>query len=400
MLLSRSLRPFAAPILRRLRRPRPGQLALHIGDPGAGAACLQAGFAAGVRIDGHRVFYPDGIDHNGLATPQKAGALARRLAASSARYRLLSAETLAGMAPQAVARLLAQIPPGATPLAARSRLVRYIQPHAARLVSAYIEAVTLGRFAGTLEAYVAEEASGAQLRYLPQLSAWQAEFGAAFHLRPFLPAELKNGSIIEDFTETAFGKSPDGEAAQAAVPPELCLEDLMRLQVLQARQKDRPKPLRQALGRAFCQQIARLPPPPSRTPLRLPRPLAEMVHDRCHADAAALDAQFFAGRPLMRAALEQAIDTAPITAAATDPRDHFDATELRSLTLLSDMIASLLDTPEGNWPRHLRQSQPQQGGKATGTRAAQGKRAEGKPGKQRQQPPGRRPRKTDSDGSD
>ncbi len=369
--MSRSslLRRLAAPLVRRLQRHRPSLLVLHTGDHKTGSTSIQASFAHGISFGGKKVLYPGKMSHNGFAsslksierqarqgTPQpkhqkKVASFGTLIAQSPARYKLLSAEGLEGVAPATLAQALAEHFTGSDKL----RIVSYVRPHATRLVSNYSEQVKIGKFAGSLEEYFAKVDRAERLDYAPRFNAWRQEFGQAFHLRPFLRSELKNGSILEDFTQTAFGKRPDSIPDLPAANSSLCVEDLMRLKVLQSHQRNRPQLMRHALGWEFARQIALLPPPSSRTTLHLPRALAEAVHARYRDDAIALDAAFFNKRPLMLSALEQAVDEAPTEAISTDPRDYFDAEEMRSLELMSDMVTSLLDTPDVDWARHLRQ---------------------------------------------
>lgn len=369
MLRSSLLRRLATPLVRRLQSRRPSLFVLHAGDHKTGSTSIQSAFAQGLHIKGKKVLYPGKMSHNGFASSlktierqgrkgklhpkyqKKVASFGARISQSPARYKLLSAEGLEGVSPSTLAKALSEHFSGNDTL----RIVSYVRPHASRFVSNYAEQVKIGRVDGTLEEYFAHMNRTGRLDYMPRFSAWHEEFGQAFHLRPFLRSELKNGSILEDFSQTAFGDSLDTLPDLPAANSSLCLEDLMRLKVLQARQSNRPQLMRHALGWEFARQIAQLPPPPSRTPLRLSRALAESVHARYRDDAHALDQGFFGKRPLMLQALEQAVDEAPTEAVSTDPRDYFDSDEMRGLELMSDMVTSLLDTPDVDWARHLRQ---------------------------------------------
>lgn len=390
------LRRLATPLVRNLQRRCPGMLVLHTGDHKTGSTSIQTAFAQGLKIKGKKVLYPGTMSHNGFAISLKAidrqnrkgnpepkhqktvEAFGARISLSPARYKLLSAEGLEGVSPSTLAQVLGEHFNGNDTI----RIVSYVRPHASRLLSNYTEQVKIGRVDGTLEDYLAHVIRTGRLDYMPRFSAWRQEFGSAFHLRPFLRSELKNGSILEDFAQTAFGNSLDVTPDLPPANSSLCIEDLMRLKVLQARQRNRSQLMRHALGWEFARQIAQLPPPPNRTPLRLSRAFAEAVHAHYREDAHAMDQSFFGKRPLMLQALEQAVDESPVETISTDPRDYFDNDEIRGLELMSDMVTSLLDTPDVDWARHLREQRMDQNSK-TGAKTGPAKSPRKTPKKRR-----------------
>ena len=348
-------------------RTRPARLVIHIGDHKTGSTSIQYAFARGqVRLGGAAVAYPTKLNHSFLrkqcsayangAAPARAAAeevfrrLARRIATSGAPAALISAEALENVPPG----LLHEVVTGFFAEAADEiRVVAYVRPHAARFLSNYAEQIKIGSFAGDLEAYFAHVQDKGRLDYQPRFAAHRAAFGDAFLLRPMIREQLTGGDILADFAAHAF---PGAELAPAAgtANESLSLEDLMRLKLLQARLGDAPQKLRHALGWEFARLVADLPPPQSRTRLQLHAGLAGRLHEACLADARALDAGFFGGQALLEGELTRARDGAVPVAQPTEPAAWFSAAELRTLELLSDLVAGQLEADGVNWVQELR----------------------------------------------
>ena len=346
---------------------RPARLVFHIGDHKTGSTSIQYAFAKkSISFESQPVFYPGGVGHNHLrkqcthyakgkpAQRAKSAALfsklAERIRCSGAPAALISGEALENV-PATILREI--IDTFFAEAADEIRVVAYVRPHAARLVSSYAEQIKIGNFDGDLESYAQEMQEKKRLAYHPRFSAWREQFGDTFLLRPMIRDQLTGGDILADFAAHAF---PGAELAPAAgtANESLGLEDLMRLKLLQSRLGDAPQKLRHALGWEFARLVADLPPPQSRTRLQLHAGLADRLHEACLADARALDAGFFGGQALLEGELTRARDGAVPAAQPTEPAAWFSAAELRTLELLSDLVAGQLEADGVNWVQELR----------------------------------------------
>jgi len=354
--------PTASRTSRRCQR-----LVVHIGDHKTGSTSIQYAFAKGqILLDDTPVCYPTDLNHTYLRkhlppqaqpvdpqTSQKViHRLARKIRESGASASLISAEALESANPVALREMLDTY---FSETAQEIRVVAYVRPHAPRFLSSFTELTKIGVFSGNLDAYLSHLESKRRKLYHPRFSAWQAAFGDRFILRPMIRDMLLSNSVLHDFVHHAFG--PEARITGAAAPSNesLCLEDLMRLKVLQARMGQQPQKLRHALGWEFSRLLATLPAPETRTRLHLHQSLATRLKEVYLEDARALDRDFFDNKPLMTQALETACTDAPESAQNTDPEAWFSPTELRSLTIYADLVAGLLDSGDVNWARVLRQ---------------------------------------------
>ncbi len=344
-------------------------LVFHIGDRKTGSTSIQMAFAQNrIELKGSAVFYPTQLSHNWLKSHCQAyGAanrpvmrkqaiaifekLAKRIRKSDADFCLISAESLEAVDPHVFHDIVTTYFATA---ADDIRVVAYVRPHAARLLSNFAEQTKIGSFRAGLEPYFRHVLSKERLHYQQRFAAWRAVFGTQFTLRPMIRSQLVNGSVVDDFVEHAFGQSEFRVSGGAATNESLCLEDLMRLKVLQSRCARTPQKLRHALGWEFSRLVAALPPCQTRTRLQLHKALAGDIHAAYLKDARAIDQQFFDGAPLLETELDTALETAPETAQSVAPGDHFSAAEIRSLHLLSDIIAGMLENGGEKWLASLK----------------------------------------------
>ena len=347
-------------------------LIFHIGDHKTGSTSIQLAFAQKrVTLDGHSLFYPARLASNVLGdqclnygaakTPQAQRKAARPLKNLAAKIRaaetdfvLVSAEALESV-PAALFHEITET--FFADCADEIRIIGYVRPHAPRLTSSFAERTKVGvprALQSSLDQFVANKKSGGEFIYLPRFTAWRTAFGDNFLLRPMIRGALHNGSVVEDFIHHAFGGNPYQLAGEDAANESLCLEDLMRLKVLQAHLAA-PRDLRLKVGWEMARLIATLPPPQTRTKLRLHKALAEDERATYLDDARAMDQTFFDGVPLMENDLSAAIDKAGDAPQSTDPADHLSASEIRGLELMSAMVKSILENDEVNWPSFLHQ---------------------------------------------
>lgn len=355
--------------------PRRKVLILHIGDHKTGSTSIQLAFAKGlVRIKGHSLCYPAKLASNVLGGQFRAydkaitpsarteaakpfQALAQRIRAADADFTLISAEELEGVSPRLLQKVLSTY---FADLADEVRIVAYVRPHAARITSSYAERIKIGIprvLKNTLEEFGTQRIAAKGFVYTPRFTALRKEFGAQFLLRPMIRDQLHKGSVVEDFVYHAFQGLDYEIAADDAANESLCLEDLMRLKVLH--QIVNLPDLRHRLGWEFSRLLGHLPPPPSRTKLKLHKSLADKIHAAYLKDARALDAAFFGGAPLMENELHAAVKTAIPEAQSCDPSAYFSPSEMHTLTLMSHMVAELLKAPSVNWPTFLHEKRLQ-----------------------------------------
>ncbi len=344
-------------------------LIIHIGDHKTGSTSIQTAFAKQqVRLAGRTVCYPAKISHNMLKPHCRAYAmpdrpkmrrkaiavfekLAGKIRASDADFCLISAEAFETVPPGVLHDIVMRF---FAPAADEIRVVGYVRPHAGRLLSSFAERTKIGLrdiMSGTLDSFHASMLADRRLFYHPRFSALRELFGDAFLLRPMIRSELYHGSVVDDFVRHAFGVADFEITGNGQANESLVLEDLMRLKVLQShlegRQPHRP---RHALGWEFARVVAHLPPPRSRSRLRLHRTLAQDLHEAYLEDARAMDRDFFDGRPLLEGELDAALAGAVEEPQSVDPVDYLSESDMRSLSILSEIIAGMLENEGRKWP--------------------------------------------------
>ena len=174
-------------------------------------------------------------------------------------------------------------------------------------------------------------------------------FGDKLIVRPMIRSELLNGDVVQDFVATAFGGLPFDIAAGASGNESLGLEDLMLLKHLHAHMDKVNKGARLGLGWELAQRAGHLPRPKGTTKLQLHRALARDIHDSYLEDARALDTEFFGNRGLFVGDLEKSVANALDKAQPCNPKAHFNARELRDMTLVAETLAAMLDREQMNW---------------------------------------------------
>jgi hypothetical protein len=295
------------------------EMLFHLGDRKAGSTAIQMMLTARAWAPGDGsaperwLFYPGKGHHNGLAQAlllpdserdRRFRPVAAALAASSARLGVISAEDFETVPPEVFARMLAEIFPDH---AATARLVAYVRPHVARFGSIWAERVKAGRWQGPPEAWLDAAMAEGLLSYTPRFLAWRERFGPRFELRPMIRERLAGGDVVQDFLGVALRTPavPTGTTAWNVSPG---LEDLAVLDSLHRGLGELPAALRAIVGRRLARELAAAAAPGTRPGLG--RALVDRLAGFCRADAAALDAAFFAGAP-MTGALAEAVATAP-----------------------------------------------------------------------------------------
>ena len=156
------------------------------------------------------LFYPGKNSHNNVArtllraalAEQKAArfsALAKRFAKSNADIGIISAESFEFVRPMALQRALKQFFPEHADTA---RIIAYVRPHAARLVSSFCERTKKGAFDGSLADYHEWNLAKGNFFYHNHFDKWQSIFNGRLTLRPMVRHKLRNGDVVHDFLHT------------------------------------------------------------------------------------------------------------------------------------------------------------------------------------------------------
>lgn len=302
------------------------ELVFHLGDRKTGSTSIQKTLTEALWQSDSRKLYYTAKGHNGplahaLATganadniQQRFASLGQRIArhAADADVAVVSSEGFEDVSPRTLKMALdAYLPEYAD---SSLRLIAYVRPHGARVLSGYSEQVKRGQSVGSLEAYFNEGMALGRFEAFPRLSEWREVFGAAFTLRPMIRDGLYRNCVVQDFLRYALQSEDFSLSWQPDANPSLCAQDIALLREIHQQLDGAGVTPAQAgyLGAALGEQMAVYPAPDGQR-LHLPEALAEQVAAGCKQDAEALDGLFFDGTPMGDAleALKGAGDTPP-----------------------------------------------------------------------------------------
>ncbi|KKM95509.1 hypothetical protein LCGC14_1187510 [marine sediment metagenome] len=337
------------------------ELILHLGDCKTGSTAVQSCLAGGGYVLARgRLCYPAPMHHNALALSvgrisdeaQDHGPhletrfreMARTLAASDADWGVISAELFEFVEPAALKEALDRFLPE---YRGRTRLIAYVRPHHARVLSSYAEGVKKTGGPESLASFAQARMGRDWLSFHPRFAAWRDQFGAAFTLRPFLRDRLLGGDVVHDFMAFVTGGTQTRITDMPLRNPSLSLPELAMLRLahhqLGASGLLEPGALalaRRQLGWHMAPLLSQHSPPGA-TRLQFDRALAEALREACALDARALDADFFEGSP-MTDALVAAPGLACATPQSLAPGDHFDPATIGMIRGWADFTARII----------------------------------------------------------
>ena len=347
------------------------ELIIHLGDTKTGSTSIQKALAGNIcNIPGKTLFYPTRTHHVSLAKTleedrffaeraERFGKIHKALQKSDADYGIVSAEYFQFVDPGVLQQALDMYWPD---LADRVRLVAYVRPHAGKFLSAFAERLKLGIVSGTLETFFEAPSTLEFLTYAPRFQRWRAIFGDRFELRPFIRDSLYRGDAVQDFLRFVARGQAVELAGEAAANKSLSLGQLALLRdvhkVVRRRFKgtktQRFRDTRNNLGRLVAEHLQARKLGEGSGRLMMPTALAERFVERFAADAAALDAEFFAGHANgtpMSDALQQSLEKSTDTPQSLKSQDYFNADVIRSVKVFSAVLTDLMAED----PDHFRQ---------------------------------------------
>lgn len=345
------------------------RLIIHIGDHKTGTTSIQNTFAAGrVRLDGHSLLYPAAMAHNYLRPHVESFAkgnpletrhadqpgladLGAQIRDAGADFTVISAEEFEGIDPLVLQQVLKTY---FTDAYDEIRIVAYVRPHAARVLSTYAEEIKIGQFKGLPEDYHEITAFMGRFLFAPRFKAWRKVFGDNFVLRPMVRDRLAEGSVLHDFIRTSCGDVDFAIEDSDNHNESLCLEDLVLLRLAQEQLAKRKWGVRHAFGWELAHQLNALPRPAGKTRLEMHRALAEQIRKEYRDDARTMDTEFFGGEPILEAELDKSLAKALPEAQSLRPKDHFSPDEIHTLKATAALLADLLGQPGANWALHFR----------------------------------------------
>lgn len=83
------------------------------------------------------------------------------------------------------------------------------------------------------------------------------------------------------------------------------------------------------------------------------RSCAEEIRRRFEAAPTNMDRDFFDGTPLLRQALDEAVERSCDAPQSVDPEAHFSPSEIHGIEVFREMISSILEKQDGPWVRFL-----------------------------------------------
>lgn len=220
----------------------------------------------------------------------------------------------------------------------------YVRPHAARTLSSFSEQTKVGLASSSLTDFHNRAVRNRRFLFYPNLLGWQNTFWQNFVARPMVRDVLKNHSLLEDFSEIAFGSNAQVTIESTPSDNEsLSVEDLALLRYFQASLPKLDKATRNFIGWEFHLNCIEIKSQIKGTRLALDKATAELIRKSYLEDARQLDDTFFSANPVMVRELDRAVDTAIEKPQSLEISDYFSADAVRAIELYARMAHELLD---------------------------------------------------------
>lgn len=334
-------------------------LVFHIGDPKTGSSSIQKAMQAGAcKCDTASIAVQRELNASALArsiNPRHGNETKRRqqfrekarwARETDADLGVISAEFFGAVPPKALIKALEEFMPQYTDTA---RIIAYVRPHAGRALSGYAQQVKAGTALGTLDDSIEGQKERRMLQYAPRFQRWSKAFDDRFTLRPLLRSEMRDGDVVSDFFHTALQGAPFTLDRIPSTNESLTLEEVAAMRRVQGRlvADEVPEFLRLSLGGAIGRALAGAPGR-YRTRMALSRAQAEALKALFREDATQLDQAFF-GRPLMGAALDEAVEKGAADSQSLEPLDYYSEAQLQRMEGLAGEIAARVKAEPRGW---------------------------------------------------
>lgn len=334
------------------------EIIFHLGDYKTGSTSIQRILAAqDFTIPGRRVLFTARENHmdlprslypeNRLFARQKEiwETHAQAIRTSDADIAVISAENMNHLDP---AQMRAAVDRYFPDFSGRIRYVTYLRPHADRIVSSFAERRKLGEFFGGMAKLHTEILDKQRLFYTPRFTAWKAQFGPAFHIRPMVREHLFRGDVVHDFFRFMCGSEEFEIHGDTHRNESLSVAELLAVSELQREikrlggKKIASRDVRHRIAGLLQEALAVLPRKADLEKPRLHKALAARIQDSYREDAAAMDAAFFEGSPFADA-LAGAKDKALDAPQSLRLGDYYNDDALRMFLAIAAMLGATVN---------------------------------------------------------
>lgn len=268
---------------------------------------------------------------------------------------ILSAEEFENTDPAATADVINRF---IRPNVDEIKIICYVRPHAARILSEYAEQTKIGIFDGTLAEFHKKLLENRRLIFEERLARWKREFKQEFVARPAVTRVLANESVLDDFVEQAIGTTERANVGIGTRTNEsLSLNDLMKLKLLHRILKPQKPFVLHAMGWLLAEQLSS----GSQTDktcekLTLHQSLADQIMLGYKEDAIAIDKRFFKEHPVFWDELRLATSLAREQPQSLEPEDHLNESEKHTVEAFAAVMKLMLAKKgSGPWAGYLQE---------------------------------------------
>ncbi|MCC1494596.1 hypothetical protein [Cognatishimia sp. F0-27] len=336
------------------------RLVLHGGDCKSGSTAIQSVLQLGSwRYSGEtmlKLAYAQGGRREGLNHQRLADSLHMKKAMSyretawanlgkdftesDADVMVISAERFEFAPPEAVRAALEEFVPDAMQ---DLRVILYVRPHAARLLSGYAQNVQQRIFKDDLPAFLEQMSTEERFIYAPRLLRWKETFGDALEIRPMVRDMLFENCVVHDFLSFC-AEGTSAVPVVEKIPRENAslnphgLELIRQMALALQKRNPAPNPQHAQIMERLGHNLERIPSF-SGGGIQLPDSMRADVRAAFMADADRCDKELF-GTPVMVPQLERAL-AKPFDPSAVPTAEEIDRLKDLSLVWL-DMLGRVL----------------------------------------------------------